>query len=136
MSPPALIRNALTTLRALNSPVCNPPSAIIQDICKGDLSRGPFIFTYATPASKSEPVPPPYLLVDLRDVHERAMREFVAAYQEQIKRTAFSDRERLDTLRLRILTITLTAADWTSPFPRALADIVRSVFLDSGGRLK
>src|SRR5262249_51239900 len=98
--------------RAILNHLCNPPAPAIRDICLGDRSSGPFIFTYATPASKPEPVDPPYLLVDLRNVHERAIGEFVAAYQAQIKREDFSDRARLDTLRLMILNITLKASDW------------------------
>jgi hypothetical protein len=113
--------------RAILNHLCNPPAPAVRYICEGDRSRGPFIFTYATPASKSEPVDPPYLLVDLRDVHERAVSEFVAAYQAQIKSTVFSDRERLDTLRLGILKIVLSASDWTSPVAKNLTDIVQAV---------
>jgi hypothetical protein len=60
--------------------------------------------------------------------------EFVAAYQEQIKRPDFSDRARLDTLRLSILNITLKASDWTSPVQKNLTDIVHSVLPASGGK--
>ncbi len=61
------------------------------------------------------PVPPPFLFVDLSNVHERAFDEFVAAYKEQVKRANFSDRERIDTFRLSLLSIVLTAADWVGP---------------------
>jgi hypothetical protein len=118
--------------RILNH-LCNPPAPTIRDVCNGDRSIGPFIFTYAAPASKTEPVDPPYLLVDLRDVHERAVGEFVAAYQEQIKSKDFSDRARLDTLRLKILNITLKASYWTPNVSKNLTDIVHFVLPGSPG---
>jgi hypothetical protein len=106
--------------RAILNHLCNPPAPAVRYICEGDRSRGPFIFTYATPASKSEPVDPPYLLVDLRDVHEQAVSEFVAAYQAQITSSDFSDRKRLDTLRLAILNVTLNASDVTTAIVHAV----------------
>lgn len=112
--------------RGLLSHVCNPPDSSIQDLCNGDLSRGPYIFTYASPASTIEPVPPPFLFVDLSDVHERAFGEFLAAFQAQVKREDISDHARIGTLRLKVLDLALTAADWIGPVQKALADIVRS----------
>jgi hypothetical protein len=106
--------------------ICNPPDPSVLDLCNGELSRGPYIFSYASPASKLEPVPAPYLFVDLSDVHERAFGEFLAAFQAQVKREDIGDRVRIETLRLRVLDITLTAADWVSPIQKAIADIVRT----------
>ena len=68
---------------------------------------------------------PQWSVVDLDPVTWRAVGEFIAAYQAQIKRTDYSDRARLDTLRLTILNIALSASDWTSPIQKVLADIVR-----------
>jgi hypothetical protein len=112
--------------RGLLSHICNPPDPSILDLCNGDLSRGPYIFTYALPASTFEPVPPPFLFVDLSDVHDRAFGEFLAAFQAQVKREDFRDQAKLQTFRLRLLDVTLTAADWVSPIQKAIADIVRS----------
>lgn len=114
------------TAQALLYHMCNPPHDSVKDICQGDMSRGPYVFSYASPASKMESVPPPFLFVDLSDVHEKAFGEVLSAFKEQVKREDVSDRARIDTLRLRLLTITLTAADWVSPVQKALADIVRS----------
>jgi hypothetical protein len=75
-------------------------------------------------------VPPPFLFVDLSDVHERAFGEFLAAFQAQVKREDVSDQAKLKTLRLEILNIALTAADWVGPVEKAVADIARSA---SGG---
>lgn len=104
--------------------ICASPSEEIRDVCDTDLSRGPYILTFTRPASGLSPVPPPYLFVDLSSVHERAFGEFIAAYKEQVKRTEYTDRERINTLRLRILSIILTAAEWVDPIKSAIADIV------------
>jgi hypothetical protein len=95
-------------------------------VCEGDLSRGPYIFAYAKPASKVTPVPPPFLFMDLSDVHERAFPEFIAAFKAQVKREDISDRAKIDTLRLKLVSIVLTAADWLVPMQKPVADIVHS----------
>lgn len=69
-------------------------------------------------------MPPPYLFLDLSGVHEHAFSEFIAAYKEQIKRTDYTDLGRIDNLRLRLLNIVLTAADWVDPIKGAIADIL------------
>lgn len=112
--------------RALLNHVCNPPDPSVLDLCNGDLSRGPYIFTYASPASRIEPVPPPFLFVDLSDVHERAFGEMLAAFQAQVKQEDITDQAKIHTMRLNILQVALTAADWVSPVQKAVADIVRS----------
>lgn len=112
--------------RALLDHVCNPPATTIRELCEGDLSRGPYIFTYASPASNMSSVPPPFLFVDLSDVHEQAFSELLAAFKAQVKREDVSDQARIRTLRLTILQIALKAADWVSPVEKALADIVHS----------
>jgi len=104
--------------------ICAAPSESIRYLCRSDLSRGPYLFTFARPASELSPVPPPYLFVDLSRVHPRAFSEFIAAYKEQVKRTDYSDRERIDGLRLHVLNIILTAADWVGPVRGAVADTV------------
>jgi hypothetical protein len=112
--------------RALLDHVCNPPDPSVEKLCSGDLSRGPYIFTYASPASRIEPVPPPFLLVDLSDVHERAFGELLAAFQAQVKREDIGDQAKIRTMRLNILQIALTAADWVTPVQKAIADIVHT----------
>jgi hypothetical protein len=106
--------------------LCNPPADALRQLCGGDLSRGPFIFTYEKPASTFEPVQAPYLFVDLRDVHEHAFAEFVSAYQQQVKSEDVNSGERLNTLRLKVLNLTLNAADFVKPIPEALADVIHS----------
>jgi hypothetical protein len=106
--------------------LCDIPAAEIEAVCEGDLSRGPYIFTYAKSASKISPVPPPFLFMDLSDVHERAFPEIIAAFKAQVKREDISDRAEIDTLRLKVLSIALKAADWIVPVKKAVADIVYS----------
>jgi hypothetical protein len=116
--------------RALLNHVCNPPADSIRELCDGDMSRGPYIFTYASPASSMDSVPPPFLFVDLSDVHEQAFGELIAAFRSQVKRDDISDQARIRTLRLMILDIALTAADWVNPVEKAIADIVHSPSAD------
>jgi hypothetical protein len=112
--------------RALLDHVCNPPADSVRRLCDGDLSRGPYIFTYASPASGMNSVPPPFLFVDLSNVHAQAFGEFIAAFRAQVKRDDITDQARIRTLRLTILDVALTAADWVSPVEKAIADIVHS----------
>ena len=111
---------------ALLDHICNPPAESVRVLCDGDLSRGPYIFTYASPASHMNSVPPPFLFVDLSSVHEQAFGEFIDAFKSQVKSEDMTDQARIQTLRLTILNIALTAADWVNPVEKALADIVHS----------
>ena len=107
--------------------ICVEPAERLRELCAGDLSRGPYLFSYARPASTLFPIPPPYLFVDLSDVHERAFGEFISAYKAQVKRTDITDLKRIETMRLRLLSIVLTAADWVNPIKTAVAEIVHIV---------
>jgi hypothetical protein len=66
------------------------------------------------------------LFVDLSDVHPLAFAEFISAFNTQVKQEDVTSGARLHTLRLKILSILLTAADWSPPVGHAIADIVRS----------
>lgn len=115
-----------TTAQSLLYHVCNPPHDQMRDICQGAPSRGPYIFTYAAPASQIEPVPPPFLFIDLSSAHVGAFGELVAAFRAQVMRPDISDRAKIDTLRLKLLTLTLLAADMVDPVEKAMAKIVRT----------
>jgi hypothetical protein len=112
--------------RTLLNHLCESPADEIRTACEGSLSRGPYLFTYAKPASNVTPVPPPFLFMDLSDVHERAFPEIIDAFKAQVKREDITDRAKIDTLRLKLLSITLKAADWLVPVRKALAEIVYS----------
>jgi hypothetical protein len=58
--------------RAILDHICNPPADEMRTFCAGATSSGPYIFTYERPASDMEPVPPPFLFVDLSDIHPAA----------------------------------------------------------------
>ena len=114
--------------------ICAEPAEVIRDACLSDLSRGPYLFTYRHPMSTLSPVSPPYLFLDLSTVHERAFGEFIRAYKEQVKRTDYTDLARIDNLRLRLLSIVLTAADWIDPVKGALTDILHLAKGEDGPR--
>jgi hypothetical protein len=113
--------------RAILDHICNPPADRMRDLCQGDMSRGPYIFTYEKPASAMEPVPPPFLFVDLSDIHPGAFGEFVSAFRAQVKREDISDGARINTARLALLELVLKAADWIPPVQKSVVDIVHSV---------
>jgi hypothetical protein len=108
------------TARAILVHLCDSPPDSMKVLCSGDLAGGPYIFTYAVPASKLNMIPPPYLFVDLSTVNPRAFGELISAFREQVKREDVSDKARIDTLRLRILQIPLNAADLVVPIEGAV----------------
>jgi|tagenome__1003787_1003787.scaffolds.fasta_scaffold20812728_1 hypothetical protein len=112
--------------RAILNHICNPPADRMRDLCEGDMSRGPYIFTYEKPASDMEPVPPPFLFVDLSDIHPDAFGEFVSAFKAQVKREDISDGAKINTVRLALLQLVLKASDWLPQMQKAVADIVHA----------
>jgi hypothetical protein len=113
--------------RAILNHICNPPADRMRDLCEGDMSRGPYIFTYEKPASDMEPVPPPFLFVDLSDIHPGAFGEFVSAFRAQVKREDISDGAKINTTRLALLGLVLKASDWMPQMQKSVVDIVHSV---------
>lgn len=109
---------------AILNHVCNQPAKKMKDLCEGPMSAGPYIFTYAKPASSLEPVPPPFLFVDLSDINPQAYAEFISAFRAVVKQDDVSDDAKLHSLRLKVLSLVLTAADWIPPVEKAIADIV------------
>ena len=110
--------------RDLLAQFCGKPAAEVRDLCATDLSRGPYIFTYPRPASDVSSVTPPYLFVDLSEVHERAFDEFIAAYKAQVREEDYTAKKRLKALRLALVSIVLTAADWVDPVTKSVTDII------------
>jgi hypothetical protein len=106
--------------------MCNAPHDNVRDVCGGAMSRGPYIFTYAAPASQMETVPPPFLFVDLSNVHPKAYAELIDAFRTQVKSDDITDGAKIKTLRLRLLDIFLRAADLVEPAQAAVANIVHS----------
>jgi hypothetical protein len=113
---------------ALLNHVCNPPDPSVKELCSGSLSRGPYLFTYAAPASKMEPVPPPFLFVDLSLVDPKGFGELLDAFRAQVKREDISDRARIDTLRLKVLQFVLQGSTVIGPVQEAVGKIIHTAF--------
>jgi hypothetical protein len=107
--------------------ICLIHSEDISHICKGSLSDGPYLFTYARPIDKTKQLSPPILFVDLSNVHQQAFATFLDAYKQQIKREDITDGAKINSLSIKILSITLTARDWMPSIERAVADIVHLI---------
>jgi hypothetical protein len=105
--------------------LCSKPPKFMQDVCAGDLSGGPYILTYPHPIGKDVEVAPPYLFFDLTNLNERAFAELIASFKARVKGD-LNDDTRLISFRLKVLSITLTAADWINPVRAAVADIIHS----------
>jgi hypothetical protein len=120
--------------RALLNHVCNPPDDSLRDLCSGGLSGGPYLLTYAAPASQMEPLPPPFLFVDLSLVEARGFAELLDAFKAQVKREDISDRARIDTLRLKVLQYVMQASVTIGPVEEAVGKIIHAVF--GGGEKK
>jgi hypothetical protein len=140
MSPPELGEKFASSFYdyrmagAILNHICNPPAEPIRELCQGDLSRGPYIFSYAMPGSTLEPVPPPFLFLDLSDVDPRAFGEIIAAFRAQVKREDISDGARINSLRLKILEIALKAGDFVGPVRKAIADILHPIIPEKPGK--
>lgn len=113
--------------RLLLDHLCDQPAEEVEKPCRGALSDGPYILTYGRKISDLTPLPPPILFVDLTNIHKHAFGQFVRAYEEQVKRPDFSDRDRIDTFRLRLLDIVLKTADWVKPVSEGLAGVIYQV---------
>jgi hypothetical protein len=114
--------------RVLLNHVCNPPDPKLRDLCNGGLSGGPYILTYAAPASTMEPLPPPFLFVDLSLVEARGFAELLDAFKAQVKREDISDRARIDTLQLKVLQFVMQASVTIGPVEEAVGKIIHAVF--------
>ena len=110
--------------RAILNHLCNPPPKPITSLCKGPMSGGPYILTNARPTSSLEPVPPPFLFVDLSEINPHAYPEFISAFRAVVKQEDLTDDAKLHSLRLKVLNLVLTPADWTSKVKRSVVDIV------------
>jgi hypothetical protein len=111
--------------RAILKHICDSPTPSMGNLCDNDpTSKGPYIFTYATPASKLEPLPPPYLFVDLSDLSELGFRTILSDVRVQVMREDYTDLERINTLKNRVLKITLKAADLLPGVIKFIIEIV------------
>jgi hypothetical protein len=103
--------------------LCMDPATSSPNLCSSAW-RGPYLLTLPGPLNDSGTIRPTHLFVDLSDIHESAFGEFLSAIKEQVMLPDFTDRQKIDTLRLRLLDITLKAADWLDPIKEGIAEIV------------
>ena len=116
------------TARAILAQICGFPPDDMREFCLTDvLSGGPYLFSYAGPASNRVPVPPPYLLVDLSNVDPRAYGELLSAFRAQVKREDMTDKARIATLRLYVLEIILQASNLVGPMRTAVGDLIKEI---------
>ena len=120
--------------RAILSHLCNPPPKPMKDLCKGPMSGGPYILTGARPASSLEPVPPPFLFVDLSDINPHAYPEFISAFRAVVKQEDVTDDGKLHSQRLKVLNLALTAADWIPKTKKSVVDIAHAFDTSSDGQ--
>ncbi len=104
--------------------VCNNATDNMKAFCASAFGRGPFLLTYSHPASKLSYMPPPFLFVDLSTVEEGAFSEYLEAYKGQVKREDITDGSRINTVRLKILSLILSGAGILNPVEKALAEIL------------
>ena len=114
------------TARAILNHLCTPPAKSMTSFCKGPMTGGPYILANARPASSLEPVPPPFLFVDLSDINPSAYSEFISAFRATVKQQDVTDDTKLDSLRLKVLNLALTAADWNPRVKKSIVDIVHT----------
>jgi hypothetical protein len=114
--------------------VCGAPKGPdLVELCGEDFGAGPLILTYHTKISGLAALPPPYLVLDLRNVRPEGFGEFLAAYYSQVKREDYSDRRQLDTFRLKLLNVAQTFMQWINPVEEAAAKIVHMESGEQGG---
>lgn len=104
--------------------VCLSGAISLPDFCAGRSGHGPFLLTHERWLIGDEPVTAPLLVVDLSEVHQDAFGAFIRAVKEQVMLPEFNSGERLNTLRLRLLTIILDAAYELDPIKTSIAEIV------------
>jgi len=80
----------------------------------------------ARPASSLEPVPPPFLFVDLSDINPSAYPEFISAFRAVVKQEDVTDDAKLHSLQLKVLNLSLTAADWNPRVKKSIVDILHA----------
>jgi hypothetical protein len=94
--------------------------------------QGPYLLTTTQPLSRLDTVPSPTLLLDLSNVHEKAFGEFIRGIKEQVMSPDFTDRRKVETLRLRLLSVILTAADVVVPIKKGVESILHLTSLHEG----
>lgn len=120
--------------RSLLYQLCENPTKAMHDFCNSAFGQGPILFTYGHPVSSLKSVPPPFLFVDLSSVEKGAFTEYLAAYKEQVKSEDITDGRKINTLRLKLLSLILSGSGLIRPVDEAIAGILHGS--DDGGKDK
>jgi hypothetical protein len=81
-------------------------------MCSRGFSQGPYLITFAEPASHEHQAKPPYLVVDLGKIQPLGFSYFIERFKEQAITTELSDRSRIDNFKNRILALVLDMSSW------------------------
>ena len=111
----------------LLSQLCDTRAEVTPGICATALSQGPYLVTLSKRFNEHKEKPGPFLIADLSDVHPDAFRKFTDEVKVQVKQADFTDLERIQQTRLKLLNIILVAGDWLSAVKPAVAEIVELV---------
>jgi hypothetical protein len=110
--------------------ICNRPLDILVDFCRSGFGRGPFLFTYARPVSKLAVIEPPFLFLDLSSVEQAAFEEYLEAFKTQIKSEDITDGSKINTVRLKVLSLILLGSGLLDPVEKAIAEIIHVPVFD------
>jgi hypothetical protein len=116
---------------AILEELCANPPKQISGFCREPIGQGPFLFTYARPVTKMNPIPPPFLFFDFTDHEEAAFPDYIEAYETVPKSDDFTDDSKLNTLRLRILDVFNRARAVAGPTTEGAIKLVH--LFSSGG---
>lgn len=122
---------AYETARDMLARLCAGDRGKLEKFCAGDPTGGPYVVSFKAPASallaNGQPLPRPFLFVDFTNLHVAAFSTLIEKYKEQVRRDEFDDSDPANSLRLHLLSITLTAADLINPIRTAIAEIMETV---------
>lgn len=106
--------------------ICESSNVRDADVCKSNFSDGPYLVTSASALGEEGLLPNISMFLDLSRINQRAFGEFIDEYQAVV-RVRGTNRERLQSFRLRVLNVTLNADDFLDAGVREITQFVRLV---------
>ena len=127
--------------RAMLGGLCAATSRPLARFCAREPVRGPYVASFRVPVSQrlsdGQGAPVPVLLLDMSDVHEGAFATILAKYKDQVRRPNLPEAETINSLKEKLLSITLEAADLIVPVRKAIAEMIETAeAADSAGKKK
>jgi hypothetical protein len=108
--------------------ICRDPYQLAADFCYKAHGRGPYLVTHTQPITGLERIPPPYLIADFSEFNEEALSLSLNDDKEQVKRSHYTDRERIGLLRLRLVHWILHAKDVFTEIASIVPDVHEVLF--------